>query len=70
MLYLHHRQSGSDLDIYYLYDGSNSDISDLDDDSVAMEEPSEDHVPIEEHMERNEHVCQSRHREGRRHPSQ
>ena len=57
MLDLDHTQSGSDLDINYLYDDSG--ISDLDDDSIVMEEPPEGHVPIEEHMERNEPVCQS-----------
>ena len=53
MLDLDHTQSGSDLDINYLYDESDSDISDIDDDSIAMEEPPEEHVPIEKHMEGN-----------------
>ena len=43
MLDLDHTQSGSDLDINYLYGESNTDISDLDD-SIAMEEPPEEHV--------------------------
>ena len=48
MLDLDHTQGGSDLDINYLYGESESDISDLDDDSIAMEEPHEEHVLIEE----------------------
>ena len=68
MLDLDHTQSGSDLDINYLYDESDSDISDLDDDSIVMEEPPEEHVPIEEHMESNEPVCQSIHKKRRGHP--
>ena len=68
MLNLNHTQSGSDLDINYLYDESDSDISDLDVDSIAMEEPPEEQVPIEEHMERTESVCQSIHKKRRGHP--
>ena len=67
MLDLDHTQRGSDLDINYLYDESDSDISDLDDDSIVMEEPPEEQVLIEEHMEGNEPLCQSRHKKGRRH---
>ena len=63
---LDHTQSGSDLDINELYDESDSDISDLDDDSVSMEEPPEEQIPIEEHMENN--VCQSRRKKRIRHP--
>ena len=60
MLNLDHTQRGRNLDINDLYDESDSDISDFGDDSVAVEEPSDKHVPIKEHMERNGHVCQSR----------
>ena len=67
MVDLDHTQIGIDLDITYLYDESDSDISDLDVDSIAMEDPSEEHVPIEEHMERNEPtVCQSLHKKAKR----
>ena len=45
MLDLDHTQSGSDLDINDLYDESHSDITDLDNDRVAMEEPPEEHLP-------------------------
>ena len=62
MLDLNHTQGGCDLDINYLYDESNSYISYLDNNSIAMEEPHEEHVPIEDHMERNEPVCQSKHK--------
>ena len=34
---LDHTHSGSDLDINYLYDESDSDISDLDDDSISTQ---------------------------------
>ena len=68
MLDRYRTQSGSDVDINYLYDESDSDISDLDDDSIVIEEPPEEHVPIEEHMERNEPVRQSIHKKGRRYP--
>ena len=57
MLDLGHTQSGSDLDINYLYDES-----DLDDNNIVVEEPPEEHVPIEEHMDRNEPVRQSIHK--------
>ena len=46
------------LDINDLYDESDSDMSDLGDENVAMEKPHEEHVPIEEHMESNE-TCMS-----------
>ena len=56
MLDLGHILTGSDLDINDLSDVSDSDIFDLDDDSVAMEEPI------------NGTVCQPRHNKQRRHP--
>ena len=46
MLDLDNTQSGNDLEINGLHDESHSDISDLDDDRVTMEEPSEQGVPI------------------------
>ena len=68
MVDLDYTQSGSDLDINDPYDESDSDISELDDDSVAMEEPPEEHVPIEEHMVSNEPVCHPTRKKRRRHP--
>ena len=68
MLDLDHTQSGSDLDINYLYDESDSYISDLDDDSIVTEEPPTKHIPIESHMEKNEPVYQSKHKKRKGHP--